>query len=424
MFSLGTFSSAVLLEEFVLGVGTALKTVTNLDLQLENTSDSSVDKLVLFQALDLLGDQFPSLKFLHSQGYMNEAFMHTLGKKCPLLSAMSIVPGQDELLCIQQFLLLQPLLFPLLHSVSFPSLNVLPDMSLNSSIISVNIGCLRLSSGDYNNMPPKLHNLSLVSLGYHEGPLVGISPTLSSLQSLDIKWDTDMQLHTIAEMLRSAPALHVIRLVPDHGQFLKVNCWSDTNPTSTIIADLSVLRARVGIDVIRDAGFYFCLEDMKAVVSVPVFLASLPLMKGFTRLELALGDRDVLAIFLNAFPDVQKLGLIGVNGVDDLALQALVACSCMTTLNFFGCEEFTTAGLLHLCMRLPRLVCVTCEEVSHHLGKAALEKCEKLLERRGLHVSISNFKTEDYEWITNQPRQGDLQSSISRFKVMLLESGK
>lgn len=365
-------------------VGSSLSTLTSLRVFLQNTSGSAIAVSLLFEALAKLVGGCPCLKHMHSQGKMTVAFMRELGHVCPCISHLSITANDDEIPHLEQLLLLQPSFFPLVKSISFPGLHTaLPDMSANDSILSVQLKDFRLTSNaGLANMPPKLQHLSLDLLLHDPKALVGVRNICCSLHSLELVSSPDVFLHEFTEFLRAAPALKVIKTLSSDVPFMSINCCMET--AADVASDLLVVRGYVGIDIIKNAHFFFNLDEWKESVGcMQSVIASLPRMTGFTNVEIECNE-DELRPFLNVFPDVQKLGLQCCYKLDDAGLQVLTTCQQMTHLYLsFCCVKLTSCGVNTLCLHLPRLFNIICSDC-HGSTEAACESCNKMLERQGL----------------------------------------
>lgn len=379
-------------------MGEALHTVTSLEIHLRDTGSSIVTAALLQDAMKILVWACPTLTSLTIEGSSHLATLCTLGQACPLLSELTVVAEDEDMLELQALVFQLPSLLPTVHSLRFSSLiNNLPDMSKNTGITKL---CMDFFSFDsevevgydvqWLFLPPRLQQLFIFSA--HAGPVPPKAGSgddcsrdvLCDLHSLDIGLP-GVQLRVIADILRAAPALKHL----SNGRYTHkvpvIDCFVE--PTSA--ANLSLLLERSsGVAGLRDAMYRFDFDDVW--VDVPELLpllAGLPNMVGVRECEFRDFSLECLGPLLAIFPDVQTLTLWGSESIDDVGLQQVAVCKRLERLEIKSYEEVTPMGLHALCPRLPHLQSVSACMCAH-MRAPGLARCVELLKDQGVFVKI------------------------------------
>lgn len=338
---------------------------------------STVLTLELECAMVLLVSACPALTAFSMEGRLPLTFLESLGRACPLLSALTIIHHQvTDMAYMQSVLLLQPAHLPLINSLTFNDSQrgcKLLDMSKNKSLRSVSIQHTMIETEtDWTFLPPRLQHLTCDS--FKVVPSAG--HFLGALVSLVID-SYSIQLHLVAELLRSAPALQELRKQGREGtDEICISC--EINTTTTAV-DFLLLHQRQ--TVVRNATLTV-IRTSEAEEALLLLLSSLPCMTGFTRFTLGKCHGYLLSHMLSAlprlFPDLQQLTCYMCMG--DIELSSLAACGNLRKLYLARCSTITPMGLIVLCMRLPGLSFVECERC-RHLTKSALMTLAQLLQR-------------------------------------------
>lgn len=377
----GCYSPVLLLKAFIQEAGGALATVTALGLHFEDTGDSTSTLAVMRGAMASLLSACPVLTSLRcSDGHLSATFLQQLGVACPLLASLDIDTGPGD----EQYLRnLIPQLSTHLRNLTTLVLQgdgfMLPDMS-DSTVVSLRLEGFTFASEDqWRGLPSRLRSLCCAHL--EQGPAAGSagdSCSLAALQTLRLTSAPVATLHSLAQLLRAAPALAFIecdRARKDGGLWVKC-CLSGKTA-----ADLSLLHCRMNIHVVRHATYWFECADEELLP--PGFWSSLPLLPGLTRCDLEGWPPENVSGLLRLFPDLQHLHLTYMVGFDDIVLRQLASCEQLQSLTLDGCVRVTPLGLFALCMQLPGLGLVS-YETCVGLAGPELDRCVALLQAYGL----------------------------------------
>lgn len=388
----GCFSPVVLLKGFMQEVGSALVTVTSLCLSVGDSGSSSVTAAVLWAALAVLACACPVLTtFSCLKGHLSTGFIRSLGKDCPLLTRLFLHTGSEDGSYLDGIVQLLPSTFANLHTLSVDSCQIasLPDMRANTSIRVLEVSCFEFTEeAEWLRLPTTLaylHCFSVVA-GPPTAALASQQP-LRSLVSLTLEDALSTPLHSLAQILRAAPALRDVMCNASEYEagLFPIMCWLG----SSTAADLTLVHGRFDIELFRDATYICdCREVHDRGSLVQSVVAGLPCMTGAVRCELnCILLADAVAL-LHIFPDAEHVGLSCMEAdSDDTVLRALSSCANITHLELCLCGKVTPMGLLALCMRVPQL-----RSVSHSccaaLAAPALKGFAERLRGYGSDVSI------------------------------------
>lgn len=377
-----------MLEQFYTTAQLPLSTVSHLSLKLHDTSTTAGAAGLLNDMLVQLARGCPNLASLDMRGRLPLALLRSLGEACPLLSALSISIHDTGAAYLQETVKLLPSLLPNVNSLTLPHIEeLLPDMSLTTTILSLNLaGTWCSCSLNWLLLPPKLQHLKCACLPAAPPVLPDSMHLLQSLTSIKLTGHVHIQLLTIAQLLRAAPALRSIDI--DNSSCVvvpySINILLFLNTATA--ADLRTLQQRRSVLTNPTFQIKHAMENAQGL-SQDV-LDALPCMTGVTHCSFCRLDPSHLVRMLQVFPNVQNLTL---NDVDDVQLQELILCPGLTSLYLIGCKSVTHVGVVALCLRLPSLRTIHADKHCQLSGPAT-ESCLRILERHGSHVMIEEHK--------------------------------
>lgn len=343
-------------------VGSALDTVSNLDLYIEDTCSSSVTPAVLGQAVAALIIKCPALLALrYSKDFLPMVFMQNLRDACPLLTTLELWGRGQDRVHMQQLLHTQPVLFPQISKLIFGACNYsLPDMDMshNTSVLTLVLdGWYFRSASHWLCLPPNLQMLEYLN-DIDVGPPITLADGTASLPTLlscTVGEESVTYVDVLAQLLRAAPSLCAIQSKgnPEIAQIL-------IEPSLTAAADLVFVHGRMDLELVRNAAFRFNSGPWDQASHLS-FIAYLPRLTGITRCQIVYSSATYLQPLLAAFPDVKELYLLECKGLEDLGLCDVASCRQLLKLRLFAQPCLTPVGVLALCLRLPALRSISCE---------------------------------------------------------------
>lgn len=390
-----SYSPAAQLEAFLKNVGSALDHVTFLDVHCEDTG-SNFDTAISFTAsLHKLICACPSLlKFCCPEGPLSTPLWKTLSQQCPFLRTLNLSAKCElDTPHIRDFLHVQASLFPLLHTLILRGRDSLacslPDMCNNTSILILKLPEYNFEKEeDWLRLPQNLLHFHPES--FNCGPpstKADGSHTLASLLSLTLGNQTWVPLHGLAQILQAAPALQALTSEgcdatrEDHSVVVEVELGS------TSASDFGVLQGRREILLLTTMHVCFSFMDYEDWTALPPLIASLPIVKGVTCLQINNCMPSHVRSFLEIFPDLKRLCL-NIDTLDDVDLCAVAVCKKLISLSIF-CGRVTPVGIFEICMLIPTVCLVGCIfEITRSLNASAIEECERLLQAHGRLVTF------------------------------------
>lgn len=371
--------------------GPALATVTCLELHYEDTGSSTVTAAELGQAIAAMVGSCPALLSLRClEGHLTPSFLQalaTLGDVCPSLASLEVYASAEDGPYLKQILQLQPSLFPHVSKLTVQANECnIPDLDLSSniSIVTLTLSGIYFQDGEnWRLLPPNLRFLECSS--FASGPPAIPSngtASLRFLQSVMIRSGFITPLESLARLLQAAPALQV--LTTQHAPYDRffIQCI----PGPTMLSDLSAVRERTDFQLVSTATYWLDCGSVTDTEPLQQFFETLPRMTGITRVHLDQCLPEDVGLLLTVFADVEHLQL-RIDSFDDISLAAVASSLQLVTLTLSDMTSVTPMGLLALCLRLPTLRSVTCEDCSQ-LTVPALEECTQLLREYGVLVSL------------------------------------
>lgn len=377
----GKYHPALLLEGFVRDVESALRTVRSINLRLQDTGSSTAKSFVLGRELALLMAACPSLETLTIQGYVCTVFLETVCRLCPLLSTFHLHVNYSDFLCMKETILQLPFLFTHLTSLTILSdiaLDQLPDMRQSQGIVQLDLGSFEFHySVQWCCLPPKLRHLKCGAVSVGPPALADGRCLLPDLQSLDL-FRIRLPLDAVVQLIRAAPSLGTFRTWSNHadGDICIAVSFDRFTADNLHLLDAS------NLSFLQDP-FYIvnCNQKRMFKSEVALYQPFLPRMVGITRCEIQECSLDDLGPLLSVFPNVTALMLVHMGEMDDVELQVVSGCCKLAELGLRSCSNISIAGLLTLCLRLPRLGMVRSNKCAQ-LTEVTMGRCQKLLGRQ------------------------------------------
>lgn len=380
----GNFSPALLLKTFVQDIRSALSTVSSLHLHLQRPGNLAVTTIVLQKELALLMAACPTLKSLTLESYVCPVFLQMVSQVCPLVSAVNIqIKQPPDVPHTEETFLQLPSLFPHLTSLGLNSAYPMrhpPDMSQSRGILQLDLASFHFNYAvEWFCMPPRLRHLRCKAISVGPPAMADGRILLPDLQSLKILWNPQ-PLHAVAQLVRNLPSLQTFCTETDQEICISISFDCSTGDDLRLLAASKLAFLRNPFYRVN------CNKDRTYESEVHPFVDSLPLMTGITRCRIEECYSDDLGSVLSVFPDVSRLTLDLISGMDDEDLQVVGGCSKLAELELTLCWEVSAMGVLVLCQRLPGLGLIR-STLCGQLTDITLSRCQRLL-GRGLEFTV------------------------------------
>lgn len=391
-FFAGSFTPSVLLEGFVREAGAALSTVRELDMSIDDSRGSAGTSAMIIESLQSLANACPTLKRVTSRGTLYPAMLCQLGQVCPELSELFLLPTNKSLEIFPEILVLLPTLLPQVTCLGLPEIlsdEEVLDFSQHKSVTTLELDDFSFTSElQWQYLPPNLQHLKCEDILAGPPAIACGRQYLISLLSITM-WSTPLPVESLAQLICAAPRLqfirdqHLFETGDDAALIIVCPLSSESTPMH-----LATLRNFMQTSMTEKQGMislHIC-ESLTAS-SAQIVMDAFPCMTLVKICHISDVAHTAIASILKAFPNVQQLELIDLDGLDDRSLQDLAACSKLTRLTLNNCHDVSPMGLVALCLRHPALVHVCCD-LTNKLDEADLEMCKSVLLRYGLVVKM------------------------------------
>lgn len=363
----GEYCPASNVSAFLHNIGPALLNMKCLDLYLEEAE--GYQSMMLDGALlSLAGRALQDVRV--SLGRLSPILMQGLGMNSPRLTTLGLfAAGAEDESYLEELMQLQPVLLPRVHTLVLQldvgHSYILPDMAVNTSILTLDLSTSSLTDNGWLLLPPNLCHLKCRDIEVGPQPTYeDDSPFLPNLLSVTVGTEACSNLHSIAKFLRAAPAIQTLWSENQSYENVSIHCYPIT------AEDLSTLHGRMDLELVDHEKAEYRIVFTDGVdpgeTSGRQFLLTLPLMPGIIRCDFKDCRVEDMPRLLDIFCDVQHLRLHR-DHLQGMELCFLGYCQQIRTLDVTDCGSVDPMGFAMLCLQLPLLHTVITKMTERYL---------------------------------------------------------